>query len=245
MPTSDDTTVSDDEIAHFDQLAATWWDPKGPMRPLHEMNPLRTGWIAQHLQAKKTVDSPPSTVLDIGCGAGLASEAFARLGYHVLGLDASSAGIKAAEAHLREFPLPASAGSLRYRHGASEQLVEEGATFDVVVALEVIEHTTDPKMFLNHLAKLTKPGGLLGLSTLNRTFRSLAVAKIGAEYVARLLPIGTHSWKKFIRPHELEHMAREAGFRMIDVAGMSFRPMHWRITKDTSINYIAMFQRSA
>lgn len=243
MPDRDASSVSDREIAHFDQLAATWWDPKGSMRPLHEMNPMRTEWVDRHLQRLQSLRGGRIELLDVGCGAGLASEAFARMGHDVLGLDASGEGIRAAEVHLAAHPLPEGSGHLAYLHGNAESLAREGRSFDAISALEVIEHVNDPQAFLALLHSLTKPGGLVAISTLNRTLRSLAVAKIGAEYIARLLPVGTHDWQKFIRPDELHRMARNAGLRMIDVAGMSYRPMHWRITRDTSINYIAMFVR--
>ncbi|MCO6159537.1 bifunctional 2-polyprenyl-6-hydroxyphenol methylase/3-demethylubiquinol 3-O-methyltransferase UbiG [Asaia lannensis] len=243
MPDHAASSVSDREIAHFDQLAATWWDPKGPMKPLHDMNPMRTEWVNAHLKRLTALRGGTLSLLDIGCGAGLASEAYARMGHDVLGLDASPEGIRAAEAHLADHPLPQNAGTLTYRNGSAETLLTEGQSFDAVSALEVIEHVNDPQEFLSMLRGLTKPGGLVAVSTLNRTLASLAVAKIGAEYIARLLPVGTHDWQKFIRPDELHKMGRAAGLRMIDVAGMSYRPMHWRITRDTSINYITMFVR--
>lgn len=243
MPDHAASSVSDREIAHFDQLAATWWDPKGPMKPLHDMNPMRTEWVNAHFKRLQALRGGALSVLDIGCGAGLASEAFARMGHEVLGLDASPEGIRAAEAHLAASPLSEGAGGLTYRKSSAEELVREGQSFDAISALEVIEHVNDPQEFLALLRSLTKPGGLIAVSTLNRTLRSLAVAKIGAEYIARLLPVGTHDWQKFIKPDELHQMGREVGLRMIDVAGMSYRPMHWRITRDTSINYITMFVR--
>ncbi|GAB6854599.1 bifunctional 2-polyprenyl-6-hydroxyphenol methylase/3-demethylubiquinol 3-O-methyltransferase UbiG [Asaia astilbis] len=243
MPDHAASSVSDREIAHFDQLAATWWDPNGPMKPLHDMNPMRTEWVNAHLKRLHNLRGGTLSLLDIGCGAGLASEAFARMGHDVLGLDASPEGIRAAEAHFAAHPLAPGAGALTYRKSSAEELVREGKSFDAISALEVIEHVNDPQEFLSLLRSLTKPGGLIAVSTLNRTLRSLAVAKIGAEYIARLLPIGTHDWQKFIKPEELRQMGGAVGLRMIDVSGMSYRPFHWRLTRDTSINYIAMFVR--
>ncbi|GEK97598.1 bifunctional 2-polyprenyl-6-hydroxyphenol methylase/3-demethylubiquinol 3-O-methyltransferase UbiG [Acidomonas methanolica] len=245
------SSVSPGEIARFSALAERWWDPVGPMRPLHEMNPLRTGWVDARLRALHAARAGGGagrlSLLDIGCGAGLASEAFARLGHDVLGLDASEEAIAAARAHLAGHDLPPSAGALTYRAGSAEDLAAEHARFDVVTALEVIEHVTDPAAFLRLLAELTKPGGTVAVSTINRTIRSLAVAKIGAEYVARLLPRGTHDWARFLRPDELARMARSAGLRMTDIAGMSWAPLpwppSWKATRDTSINYIAVFTR--
>lgn len=239
----DGHSVSAREIAHFDKLAATWWDASGSMRVLHAMNPLRTSWIEQRLEPLKQARGGPLSLLDIGCGAGLASEAFAKMGLNVLGLDASKEAIAAAAAHQEQAPLPATAGTLSYRAGSAEDLVSEGAQFDVVTALEVIEHVTDPQAFLKMLSTLTRPGGSVAISTLNRTLRSFTVAKVGAEYLARLLPVGTHDWRKFIRPDELSAMGRKAGLRMTDVAGMTFIPPRWRATRDTGVNYIAIFTR--
>nr|WP_294916727.1 bifunctional 2-polyprenyl-6-hydroxyphenol methylase/3-demethylubiquinol 3-O-methyltransferase UbiG [uncultured Neokomagataea sp.] len=236
-------SVSEDEIAHFSALARDWWNPRGPMAPLHAMNPLRTEWVAERIAPLQTARGARLSLLDIGCGAGLASEAFAKLGFNTLGLDASAAGIEAAKTHLTEHPLPESAAALSYRNGSAETLVEEGQQFDVISALEVIEHVTDPQAFLKLLADLTLPGGMIAVSTLNRTARSYAFAKFGAEYLLRLLPIGTHDWKKFIKPEELARMGRNAGLRMTDLAGMSYIPPKWRTTRDTGINYITIFTK--
>jgi len=237
------SSVSESEIAHFSALAEDWWNPRGPMAPLHAMNPLRTEWVSRHVAPLRNASSGPLSLLDIGCGAGLASEAYAKLGFETLGIDASVAGIRAAEAHLAQHPLPPEAAPLSYRNGSAEDLVAEGARFDVVNALEVIEHVNDPQDFLIMLATLTKPGGMVAVSTLNRTPRSFAVAKLGAEYLLRMLPVGTHDWKKFIKPEELAAMARNAGLRMTDIAGMSYIPPRWRTTRDTGVNYIAMFTK--
>ncbi|MBF0857978.1 bifunctional 2-polyprenyl-6-hydroxyphenol methylase/3-demethylubiquinol 3-O-methyltransferase UbiG [Gluconobacter sp. LMG 31484] len=237
------SSVSESEIAHFSALAEDWWNPRGPMAPLHAMNPLRTEWVSRHVAPLRKTSEQPLTLLDIGCGAGLASEAYAKLGFDTIGIDASAAGILAAETHLAEHPLPSEAALLSYRNGSAEDLVAEGAQFDVVNALEVIEHVNDPQDFLIMLATLTKPGGMVAVSTLNRTPRSFAVAKLGAEYLLRMLPVGTHDWKKFIKPDELAAMARRAGLRMLDIAGMSYVPFEWRETRDTGINYIAIFRK--
>ncbi|NHO54000.1 bifunctional 2-polyprenyl-6-hydroxyphenol methylase/3-demethylubiquinol 3-O-methyltransferase UbiG [Acetobacter estunensis] len=242
---ADGGSVSPEEIARFGALARQWWDPTGPMRPLHAMNPLRIGWIDRHLPLRSR-KQPRLRVLDLGCGAGLASEALAQAGHDVLGLDASAEGIAAARAHLAANPLPASAGSLTYRVGSAETLVEEGETFDAVVALEIIEHVTDPAAFVAMLAQLSRPGGHVFISTMNRTLRALAFAKIGAEYVMQLLPIGTHEWKKFITPGELAAFGRKAGLRLDDAAGMTpdLLGNHWRESRDLAVNYIAAFSRS-
>ncbi len=230
-------SVVAEEVARFDALAAEWWDLSGPMRALHAMNPLRVGWIDKRIRARRSL---PVRLLDIGCGAGLAAEALARLGYDVLGLDAAADAVAAAQAHAAGQDL-----SLTYRTGAAEDLVAEGARFSVVTALEVIEHVTDPAAFLRLLAQLLEPGGLLFVSTLNRTLRSLAVAKLGAEYVLRLLPVGTHDWRRFVTPTELGAYGKAAGLPLADISGMLFdvRSRQWRAGADLAVNYIAMLEK--
>ncbi|ACI49931.1 ubiquinone biosynthesis O-methyltransferase [Gluconacetobacter diazotrophicus PA1 5] len=232
-------SVAPDEIARFSALADRWWDPSGPMRPLHAMNGLRLDWARRHLPAPGTPGEPATRLLDIGCGAGLASEGLARMGYDVTGLDASDAAIAAARAHLADHPLPPDGGSLAYRVGSAEELQAEGARFAAITALEVIEHVTDPAAFLRVLADMVAPGGVIIVSTLNRTLRSLATAKIGAEYILRLLPAGTHEWRKFITPAELGAFASQAGLRVSDIAGMVPALGGWRESHDLGVNYIA------
>ena len=220
------------EIARFDALAAQWWDPAGPMRALHAMNTLRVGWIARHLPR-------PGALLDVGCGAGLAAEALARRGHAVLGIDAAAQPLAAARAHAAP-GLP-----VEYRLASTSDLVAEGRRFPAITALEVVEHVPDPAGFFQDLAGLLEPGGQLFVSTINRTAQSLVVAKWGAEYVLRLLPPGTHEWRRFVTPVELARHARAAGLRMTGSTGMRFNPLRqgWTASTDLSINYIAAFAR--
>jgi 2-polyprenyl-6-hydroxyphenyl methylase / 3-demethylubiquinone-9 3-methyltransferase len=233
-------SVRPEEIARFDALAARWWDPSGPMQPLHMMNPCRAGWVLERIRRKFGRISVK--VLDVGCGAGLLSESLAEAGCDVLGLDAGTEAIAAAQAHAEGRGL-----SLAYRAGTAEALQAEGRKYAVITALEIIEHVADPAAFVATLAGLLEPGGLLFISTLNRTGKSYLVAKFGAEYVLRLLPVGTHDWQRFITPAELGRLCRGAGLRLADNAGMSFSPLKrgFAITRDMSINYIAMAEAPA
>ncbi len=230
------SSVRPEEIALFDDLASRWWDETGPMRPLHMMNPPRAAWVLERVHRRFP---GPVRILDVGCGAGLLSESLAKAGHEVLGLDAGADVIAAARAHAAGQGL-----NLTYRNDTAENLVAEGQKFPVITALEVIEHVTGPAEFIASLAALLEPGGLLFLSTINRSKRSFLVAKLGAEYLLRLLPVGTHAWNQFITPVELGGLCRGASLRMSDTAGISYAPLgaKFRISRDTSINYIAMAQ---
>ncbi len=225
------------EVARFDALAAQWWDAAGPMRPLHEMNPLRVGWIDSRVRARF---GGATRVLDVGCGAGLASEGLARRGHTVLGIDAAGEALRAARAHADGRGLPRA-----YRDATAEDLLAEGARVPAITALDGIEHVADPAAFVATLAGLLEPGGLLFVSTLNRTPRAFLMAKLGAEYLLRLLPIGTHDFRRFIRPAELSAHLRAAGLRLSDIAGMVPDPLRggWRTSRDVAVNYIAMAER--
>jgi len=243
------TSASPDEIARFNALAARWWDPNGPMRPLHRMNPARIAWIVQRAgggpmppapralraqwQREHVVSAP--TLLDVGCGAGLAAEALARHGHAVLGLDAAGEAIEAARAHAASQDLAVS-----YRVGAPEDLLAEPQRFPVITALEVIEHVHEPLAFLATLRELLAPGGRLFLSTLNRTPRAYLAAKVGAEYLLHWLPVGTHDWRRFIKPDELATMLRSLGIRVTDVTGLAPEPLtgRWHTVRDTGVNYL-------
>jgi 2-polyprenyl-6-hydroxyphenyl methylase/3-demethylubiquinone-9 3-methyltransferase len=235
------TTASPAEIARFDALAARWWDPNGPMRPLHRMNPVRVAWIAERAAVGGAARDPASPIrhtprlLDVGCGAGVAAEALARRGFEVLGLDASGAAIDAARRHAEGQDLP-----LTYRQGVAEDLLGEPARFPVITALEVVEHVPEPAAFVATLAGLLAPGGRLFLSTLNRTPQSFLAAKIGAEYLLRWLPIGTHDWRRFVTPAELGAMVRQAGLRVTDITGLCADPLtgRWSAGRNVSVNYL-------
>lgn len=227
-------SVSPTEIAHFDALAANWWDPNGPMRPLHRMNPARIGWIRAQI-GRRFADPAGLHLLDVGCGAGLAAEVLARAGLDVLGLDAAPTPVAAAVAHAEGQGL-----RLAYRVGVAEDLLAEGLCFPVVTALEVVEHVPNPAAFLRALAGLLTPGGLLLMSTLNRTAASFVAAKLVAEYALRWLPVGTHDWRKFLTPAELGRHARAAGLAVQEVAGLSLDPLRgaWRVGPDMRVNYL-------
>jgi 2-polyprenyl-6-hydroxyphenyl methylase / 3-demethylubiquinone-9 3-methyltransferase len=222
------TTVLDAEVAKFDRLAESWWDPNGPMKPLHRMNPARIAWIETLLPAG-------CRVLDVGCGAGLAAESLARRGHDVLGIDAAGGAIEAARTHAEGQGL-----RLSYRATTAEALAAEGLRFPAVLSLEVVEHVADPAGFVRLLATLVEPGGTLVMSTLNRTPRSWLMAKLGAEYLLRLLPVGTHDWRQFVTPTELAGMMRAAGARVTRTAGLVMDPLsgQWRTGRDMRVNYL-------
>lgn len=226
------SSVIDAEVVKFDRLAASWWDRRGPMAPLHAMNPLRVGWVDRQV---RQAWARPARLLDVGCGAGLAAEALAKLGHEVLGIDAAPEVIGVASAHAAGLGLP-----LSYRVATAEALQDEDLRFEVITALEVIEHVADPAAFVQSLAGLLVPGGVVVLSTLNRTRRSYLAAKVGAEFLLRLLPVGTHAWRQFVTPAELAGYVRQAGLGVSDMSGMGFSPFSgtWRLTGDLSVNYI-------
>ncbi len=242
MAQSPAATVDSAEIARFESMAADWWDPDGKFRPLHRMNPLRIGYIRDRICARLGRDplapKPLSSlaVLDIGCGGGLLSEPMARLGATVTGVDAGAEAIGVARAHAAESGL-----AIDYRCSSAEDLAASGARFDAVLALEIVEHVADVDAFCQALATLLRPGGTLVMSTLNRTRRSWAVAILGAEHLLRIIPRGTHEWRKFLKPHELAAALRRAGLEVGDIAGMVPDPRGggWRLApRHLAVNYI-------
>ncbi|MDP9085079.1 MAG: bifunctional 2-polyprenyl-6-hydroxyphenol methylase/3-demethylubiquinol 3-O-methyltransferase UbiG [Pseudomonadota bacterium] len=225
------------EVAKFTALAQSWWDPKGPSKPLHELNPVRLRYI------ERVARLAQAQVLDVGCGGGILSEAMARAGAQVLGIDLSQAVIDVAELHALEAKIP-----VNYRAVAAEELAQERAAgFDVVTCMEMLEHVPRPAATMAALACMVKPGGHVIVSTLNRNPLAFAVAIVGAEYIARVLPRGTHEYLKFIRPSELARWGREAHLDLKDLAGITYNPLtrSFRLSANTAVNYLAHFTRAA
>ena len=236
------SSIDDAEVAKFRAMAAEWWDPAGKFKPLHMLNPVRLDYITGQIAAEFARDRKSLRpfeglrLLDIGCGGGLISEPMARLGAAVTGADAAAENIEVARLHAEQSGL-----AIDYRAVTAESLLAEGAQFDVVLALEIVEHVADPQQFLTTCARLLRPGGVLIASTLNRTPQSFAAAIVGAEWVMRWLPRGTHEWRRFIRPDELAGMFEAAGVRVVDRAGMVFNPLGWSWSlsrRDLAVNYL-------
>jgi len=225
------------ELAKFTALAQSWWDPKGPSKPLHELNPLRLKYVENAAGLSGTL------VLDVGCGGGILSEAMARAGARVLGIDLSKAVLDVAELHALEGKI-----SVEYRLIAAEELAEQRpAEFDLVTCMEMLEHVPDPAATLRALSALVRPSGHVIVSTLNRNPLAFAVAIIGAEYIARVLPRGTHEYLKFIRPSELARWGREAGLVLEDLTGIAYNPLtrSFRLSSNPDVDYLAHFIRPA
>lgn len=240
------SSVDPSEVEKFSQLAAEWWDPQGKFKPLHQFNPVRLRYIrditAEHFARDRKLLKPFEglTLLDIGCGGGLLSEPMARMGFTVLGADASEKNIKTASAHAEGAGL-----SLAYRATTTDALAQEGAAFDVVLNMEVVEHVADAGAFIAACGALVKPGGIMLVATLNRTLKSLALAKIGAEYVLGWLPAGTHDWNRFVRPDEMIRHISDAGLSLKRLQGVFFDPLRWEwgLSSDTDVNYMVVAQK--
>jgi 2-polyprenyl-6-hydroxyphenyl methylase/3-demethylubiquinone-9 3-methyltransferase len=234
------------EIERFNRLSATWWDSRGPMRPLHVVNTLRLDYVAAQIASNLGLDTENAlsglSILDVGCGGGLMSEALARLGAQVVGVDASPGNIAAARLHAQSQNV-----TVDYRLGEPAEVLLPQERFNVVLALEVVEHVSDVPAFLATAAALLAPGGMLFVSTIDRTFKSFAVAIIGAEYLLRVLPRGTHQWSMFVRPEELSSALASSHLRIQDLRGMRYLPLVHKASwcKDTQVNYIATFTHSA
>ncbi len=223
------------EVAKFNALASRWWDPEGDFRPLHEINPLRLDWIRQH------VALPDKAVVDIGCGGGILTESLAAAGADVMGIDMADGPLSVARLHRVE-----SGASVNYEQTTAEALAaSKPAEFDVVTCLEMLEHVPDPSQVVRSCAELVKPGGDVFFSTINRNPKSFVFAIVGAEYVLKLLPAGTHAYEKFIRPSELEEWARIAGLELRSSIGMHYNPLtrEYSLGPNLDVNYLMHFQR--
>ena len=235
-------TVDPAEVAKFQAMAAEWWDPNGKFKPLHMLNPCRLDYITRQIAAQFNRDLASDkpfeglTILDIGCGGGLLSEPMARLGATVVGADAAERNIPVAQVHAAQSGL-----EIDYRHTTAEAIAEAGEQFDVVLNMEVVEHVADPQEFITVCQQLVKPGGLMICSTLNRNAKSFAMGIIGAEWIMRWLPKGTHDFSKFIRPSELGSWCRAAGLELGDITGMTYNPLtkQYKLDKnDVQVNYL-------
>lgn len=239
-------SVDSEEIEKFSLMADEWWDPNGKFRPLHRFNPVRLRYIrdtaARHFLRDPFAKRPFEglSLLDIGCGGGLLSEPMSRMGFAVTGADASAKNIRIASLHAAKMGLP-----VVYRCTTAEALAEAGESFDAVLNMEVVEHVADLKRYLEACAQLLRPGGLTIIATINRTLKSLALAKIGAEYVLGWVPRGTHDWSRFVAPEKLAAYLRQAGLKMCAQQGISFDPLNWdwRLSPDTDVNYMVVAER--
>lgn len=230
------------EIERFNRLSTTWWDSAGPMRPLHVINALRLGYvveqIASHLGRQQQGALAGLRVLDVGCGGGLLSEPLAALGACVVGIDASPGNVAAAQLHAAAHHV-----TVDYRLGEPDKVLAAEEKFDVVLALEVVEHVSDLSAFVDTAAGCVAPGGMLFVSTIDRTWKSFVFAIVGAEYVLRVLPRGTHQWRRFVRPAEIMTETARSGLHQRDLRGMRYHPLQHRATwcQDTSVNYMATY----
>ena len=242
------SSVDAAEVAKFEAMAAEWWDANGKFKPLHMLNPCRLDYITAQIAAEYGRDLTGALpfkglrILDIGCGGGLLAEPMARLGANVLGADAAARNIPVAQIHAEQAGL-----KIDYRHTTAEALAAAGEVFDVVLNMEVVEHVADPQAFLTTCQVLLKPGGLMVCSTINRNPKSFVMAIIGAEYVMRWLPKGTHDWNRFITPDELFELFRCAGLQAVDRKGFVFNPILWSWSptdRDLSVNYVTTSLKS-
>ncbi|OCW58312.1 bifunctional 2-polyprenyl-6-hydroxyphenol methylase/3-demethylubiquinol 3-O-methyltransferase UbiG [Hoeflea olei] len=240
------TTIDQSEVERFSAMAADWWDPTGKFRPLHKFNPVRLTYIrdqiASHFGRDPKSDKPLAglRLLDIGCGGGLLCEPMARMGAEVLGADASRTNIEVASIHARQ-----SGVDVTYEAVTSEELAARGEKFDVVLNMEVVEHVSDVDLFLSSCADMVKPGGLMFVATINRTLKAMALAIVGAEYVLRWLPRGTHQYERLVRPEEIERPLSASGMSIIHRTGVFFNPLQdrWNLSRDMDVNYMMLAER--
>ncbi len=243
------SSIDPEDVERFSRIAAEWWDPKGKFAPLHKFNPVRLAFIREQAlirfgrdsQARKPFEG--LKLLDIGCGGGLLSEPMTRLGFSVTGVDASERNIGTAKAHAAEQKL-----TIDYRAGTAEGLEADGAgPYDLILNMEVIEHVADPGEYLRTCSRLLAPGGLMIVATLNRTLKAFALAKVGAEYVLRWVPAGTHDWTKFLKPDELRGFLKDKELQVQGPFGVTFDPLNgrWCRSSDCDINYMMTVTRDA
>ena len=241
-------SVDNEEIARFAAIAREWWDEAGKFKPLHKLNPARIRFIRDALCrhfGRDPLQARPLEglrILDIGCGGGLVCEPLTRLGATMIGIDAEVETVEVAKLHAQSMAL-----SIDYRLASADALAATGEVFDAVLALEVVEHAADPDLFLELLGRLTRPSGLAVVSTINRTARAFALAVVGAEYVLRWLPRGTHDWRKFLKPSEVARGLRRGGLQVERVEGLSYSPFtdRWAISNDTGVNYLVSARKAA
>ena len=241
-------SVDESEVEQFSRLSSQWWDERGPMAPLHKFNPVRLAFIrdraADHFHRDPSrLDSLAGLrILDIGCGGGILAEPLARLGAAVTGVDPSESNIAVARGHAAQSQL-----TIDYRTGSAEALVGNGEKFDVVLAMEVVEHVTDLHQFIDAAAVLVKSGGVLFVATLNRTIKSFALAIVGAEYILRWLPRGTHQWDKFVTPNELEIAIEQSGMHVSGETGVIYNLLadRWQLSSDMDVNYMVVAEKPA
>jgi 2-polyprenyl-6-hydroxyphenyl methylase / 3-demethylubiquinone-9 3-methyltransferase len=242
------TTIDTAEVERFSRMAAEWWDPKGKFKPLHKFNPVRLAYIrdrvAEHFGRDPHSSRPFDGLrfLDIGCGGGLLCEPMARLGATVVGADASETNIEVARLHAGQ-----SGVSIDYRATTAEDLADAGEQFDVILNMEVVEHVADVPLYMSKCAQMVKPGGIMFVATINRTLKALGLAIVGAEYVLRWLPRGTHQYEKLVRPDELEKALSEAGMTVTDRTGVTYNPLadRWQKSRDLDVNYMVLAHRPA
>jgi len=239
-------TVDPSEVARFEAIARTWWDPRGPMRTLHKFNPVRLSFIrdeaARHFgrDPLETGCLEGLSLIDVGCGGGVLSEPLARMGAAVTGLDPAPTNIEVARLHAERSGI-----KVDYRGARIEDVVAAGERFDIVIAMEVVEHVADVDGFVAACCKAVKPGGLLFMATINRTMRAYALAIVGAEYILGWLPKGTHQWDKFVTPAELEGAIRHGGLDIVETTGVIYNPLadKWALSRDTGVNYMVFAVR--
>lgn len=242
------STIDQSEIDRFSAMAAEWWDPTGKFRPLHKINPVRLAYIRD--KAAENFGRDPKAhrpleglrILDIGCGGGLLSEPVAKMGATVLGADASERNIGIARTHATQTGV-----TVDYRAVTAEALAAARETFDIVLNMEVVEHVADVEFFISTCASMVRPGGMMLISTINRTFKAAALAIVGAEYLLRWLPRGTHQYEKLVRPEELEAPVTKSGMEVVERIGVFFNPLQnqWNLSPDTDVNYMMLTRRPA